>query len=216
MPLPVLAGALAAVVVALHAPDTAAPADSARSVSRRPAPVPSAPSAPVVLTPAPAPSPERVLPVPAPDPIVTPSRSAFVADSMVVEKAAHRLTLYYRGAPVHTYLVALGDPVGDKERMGDRRTPVGVFHIDYRNPQSRFHLALHISYPDARHAELARSHGVAAGGDLMVHGLPNGQGDVGLDHRLDDWTNGCIAVTDEEIEEIWRAVPIGTPIEIKP
>jgi murein L,D-transpeptidase YafK len=155
-------------------------------------------------------------PIAIPAPVVTASHSEFVADSLVVEKLAHRLTLYYHGARVRTYLVALGDPSGDKERLGDRRTPNGLFHIDYRNPQSRFHLALHISYPDARHAARARAAGFAAGGDLMIHGLPNGQGDVGESHRQDDWTNGCVAVTDQEIEEIWRAVPIGTPIEIKP
>jgi murein L,D-transpeptidase YafK len=208
MPLPPLAGVLAA-VVAFHAPD-----DSARTTGHRaPATVVLAPAPEPTAAPTPAPSPDRLV---VPDPVATGSRYSYAADSLVVEKAAHRLTLYYRGAPVRTYLVALGNPVGDKERLGDRRTPLGVFHIDYRNPQSRFHLALHISYPDARHAARARASGVAPGGDLMIHGLPNGQGDVGADHRQDDWTNGCIAVTDEEIEEIWRAVPIGAPIEIKP
>ena len=208
MPLPVLAGVLAVVSV-LHVPD-----DSARMTGRpAPAPIVRTPAPEPTPTPTPASSPDRLV---VPDPTATGARYSYAADSLVVEKAAHRLTLYYRGAPVRTYLVALGNPVGDKEHLGDRRTPIGVFHIDYRNPQSKFHLALHISYPDARHAARAYAEGFAPGGDLMIHGLPNGQGDVGADHRQDDWTNGCIAVTDEEIEEIWRAVPIGAPIEIKP
>lgn len=200
MPLPALVGALT-VAVALHAPD-----DSTTRAVGRPA---SAPVSAPVTTPAPA-------PIAAPAPVATRSHTSFAADSLVVEKAAHRLTLYYHGAPVRTYLVALGNPAGDKERLGDRRTPVGLFHIDYRNAQSRFHLALHISYPDERHAARAHAAGWSPGGDLMIHGLPNGQGDVGPDHRQDDWTNGCVAVTDEEIEEIWRAVPDGAAVEIKP
>jgi len=207
MPLPSLAGVLAAAAL-LHSPDsTRSTGSSSNGGAKQPAATAPAP----VLAPEPAPAP--LLP---PAPVAMTSRHVAAADSLVVEKAAHRLTLYYRGAPVRTYSVALGNPVGDKQRKGDRRTPVGLYHIDSRNPQSRFHLALHISYPDERHAARARAAGVAPGGDLMIHGLPNGQGDVGADHRQDDWTNGCVAVTDEEIEEIWSAVPIGTPIEIKP
>ena len=139
-----------------------------------------------------------------------------LVDSIVVEKHAHRLTLFRDGKPSHTYLVALGgQPVGDKLRAGDRRTPEGVFYIDARQPNSKYHLALHISYPDAAHR--ARSHAVGAepGGDIMIHGLPNGRGAAGASHRENDWTNGCVALTDEEIEQIWSVVPIGTPVEIK-
>ena len=203
MPLPPLVGALT-VAVALHAPD-----DSTRALGRPVSAPVSAPISAPVAVPMPA-------PIAAPAPVVTRSHTSFAADSLVVEKVAHRLTLYYHGAPVRTYLVALGNPVGDKERRGDRRTPVGIYHIDYRNAQSQFHLALHISYPDERHAARAHAAGWSPGGDLMIHGLPNGQGDVGPDHRQDDWTNGCVAVTDEEIEEIWRAVPDGAVVEIKP
>ena len=139
-----------------------------------------------------------------------------VADSIVVEKAAHKLTLYRRGVRVREYLIALGkDPVGDKIRAGDNRTPEGVFHIDARNPQSKYHLALHVSYPDANHRTRAASLGVAPGGDIMVHGLPPRYAFVGDKHRDYDWTNGCIALTDKEIEEIYSAVPDGTPIEIR-
>ena len=143
--------------------------------------------------------------------------AALAADSVVVEKGAHRLTLYYRGSPVRSYRIALGgNPRGTKQRIGDRRTPEGLYHIDWRNPESRFHLSLHISYPDdADRARAARS-GVSPGGAIMIHGLPRGYEDVGAAHSEVDWTDGCVAVTNEEVEEIWRAVPLGAPIQIKP
>jgi len=140
-----------------------------------------------------------------------------VADSIVVEKSQHRLSLYRAGTLLHTYLVALGqEPVGDKVRRGDNRTPEGVFRIAARNAQSRYHRALKISYPDAAHLARARSLGVSPGGDIMIHGLPARQAWVGAAHRDFDWTEGCIAVTNEEIDEIWDAVPVGTPIVIRP
>ena len=139
------------------------------------------------------------------------------ADSIVVEKKAHTLTLFRDGKPMRTYLVALGGkPQGDKLSAGDKRTPEGVFYIDARQPNSRYHLALHISYPDAAHRARSQSAGVQPGGDIMIHGLPNGLGAAGASHRVNDWTNGCVALTDEEIEQIWSVVPIGTPVEIKP
>lgn len=140
-----------------------------------------------------------------------------LVDSIVVEKHAHRLTLFRDGKAAQTYLVALGgNPVGDKLRAGDRRTPEGVFYIDARQPNSRYHLALHISYPDAAHRARSAQVGAQPGGDIMIHGLPNGLGAAGATHREHDWTNGCVALTDEEIEQIWSVVPIGTPVEIKP
>jgi murein L,D-transpeptidase YafK len=139
------------------------------------------------------------------------------ADSIVVEKQRRTMTLYNAGVAVRTYQVALGkEPTGDKLRIGDNRTPEGLFHIDARNPQSKYHMALHISYPDAEHIQRARALGFAAGGDIMIHGLPPAYADLGAKHRDYDWTNGCIAVTDQEIEEIWRAVPNGAVIQIKP
>ena len=139
------------------------------------------------------------------------------ADSIVVEKAAHRLTLYQRGKLVRTYLVALGArPAGDKVSRGDMRTPEGLFRIEARNAASRYHRALRISYPDSAHLARARARGVSPGGDIMIHGLPARQAWVGSAHREFDWTEGCIAVTNREIEEIWSAVPVGTPIHIKP
>jgi murein L,D-transpeptidase YafK len=139
------------------------------------------------------------------------------ADSLVVEKQRHVLTLFQQGVVVRTYQIALGkQPTGDKERIGDNKTPEGVFFIDFRNAQSKFHKALHISYPDAAHVQRAKGRGLAAGGDIMIHGLPPAYAKLGAAHREFDWTNGCIAVTDEEIEEIWRAVPNGATIQIKP
>jgi L,D-peptidoglycan transpeptidase YkuD (ErfK/YbiS/YcfS/YnhG family) len=139
------------------------------------------------------------------------------ADSIVVEKGVRRMTLFAGGEAVGTYLVAIGKTAfGAKERAGDFRTPEGLYHIDARNPNSRFHLALHVSYPNAQDVARAKQLGVSTGGDIMIHGLPNGQGSVGSQHRSYDWTNGCVAVTDQEIEEIWNAVPVGTPIRIVP
>jgi murein L,D-transpeptidase YafK len=142
---------------------------------------------------------------------------ALVADSVVVEKAARRLTLFHRGEPVKIYFVALGrNPVGDKVQRGDLRTPEGLFSIEARNPVSKYYKALRISYPDVRHATRAAKLGVSAGGDIMIHGLASNIAKLGAGHRLKDWTEGCIAVTNEEIDEIYRAVPVGSPIEIKP
>jgi murein L,D-transpeptidase YafK len=139
------------------------------------------------------------------------------ADSMVLDKSERRLSLFAHGALVKEYIVALGkNPVGDKLSRGDGRTPEGVFFIEGRNPQSKYHLALRISYPDETHRVLARRRGLSAGGDIMIHGLPDAFASVGALHRQQDWTEGCIALTNDEIEEIWRAVPDGARILIKP
>ena len=140
-----------------------------------------------------------------------------LVDSIVVEKKARMLTLFRDGKPARSYLVALGGhPLGDKLSAGDKRTPEGLFYIDARQPNSKYHLALHISYPDVVHRARSQAAGVQPGGDIMIHGLPNGLGAAGASHRINDWTNGCVALTDEEIEQIWSVVPIGTPVEIKP
>lgn len=144
-------------------------------------------------------------------------RPRVVADRVVVEKAARRLHLYAGERLLASYAVALGGrPQGHKQREGDGRTPEGLYRISGRNPGSRYHLALRVSYPDARDRARAAAAGVDPGGDIMIHGLPNGLGWLGRLHRLFDWTEGCIAVTNAEIEEIWHAVPDGTPIEIRP
>jgi len=139
------------------------------------------------------------------------------ADRVVVEKGARRLTLLHGNKELKTYAVALGgQPQGAKTCQGDNRTPEGAYVIDSRNLGSRFHRSLHVSYPNARDREAARKARCNPGGDIMVHGLPNGYGWLGRSHRLRDWTAGCIAVTNDEIEEIWQLVPNGTPIEIRP
>lgn len=139
------------------------------------------------------------------------------ADRILLEKDARRLTLLRHNHVLKTYRVALGvSPVGQKEREGDGRTPEGIYQIDFRKPDSAFHRALHISYPDAQASTRAAAGGFSPGSDIMIHGLPNGLGAIGALHRLRDWTAGCIAVTDHEIDEIWDAVDDGTPVEIRP
>lgn len=141
----------------------------------------------------------------------------FHVDRVVVEKAKHRLTLYDGRTAVKNYPVSLGgDPVGHKQQQGDGRTPEGSYALDWRNPRSRFHLSLHVSYPNAADRASARRRGVPPGGDIMVHGVPNGLGAVDTLLLARDWTDGCIAVTNEAIEEIWLNVKDGTPIEIRP
>ncbi len=146
-----------------------------------------------------------------------PLGSGVVADRIVVRKSDRRMTLFTDGQPIRTYEVALGfgEP-GAKTREGDGRTPEGHYSISGRNPQSAYHLSLRISYPEPRDIEAARALGLPPGGDIMIHGTRNGVGWFGAVARSVDWTAGCIAVTNEEIEEIWHAVPDGTPIEILP
>ena len=139
------------------------------------------------------------------------------ADRILVEKTARRLMLFSAGRRLKEYRVALGfSPVGAKQREGDGRTPEGNHTIDFHKSDSAFHRALHISYPNAAGTARAAEAGVAPGGDIMIHGLPNGFSAAGLTHCLRDWTAGCIAVTDSEIDEIWASVSDGTPIEIRP
>jgi murein L,D-transpeptidase YafK len=140
-----------------------------------------------------------------------------VADRVLVEKSSRRLTLLRNGKTLKTYSVALGGAAsGAKEFEGDQRTPEGTYMIDFHKPDSDFHLALHISYPELPDIERAAAEGRSAGSDIMIHGLPNGRSWVGRFHRRSDWTAGCIAVADFEIEEIYRAVADGTPVELRP
>ena len=139
------------------------------------------------------------------------------ADMVVVDKRARTLTLFRGGEALRSYPVSLGgDPVGHKRREGDERTPEGRYVLDYRNPASAAHRSLHVSYPDSADVARARAEGVPPGGMIMVPGIVNGLGWLGRLHRLWDWTDGCIAVTNAEMDELWRAVPDGTPIEIRP
>ncbi|RMF17111.1 MAG: hypothetical protein D6758_06885 [Gammaproteobacteria bacterium] len=121
--------------------------------------------------------------------------------------------------PVRAYPVALGDqPVGHKKREGDERTPEGRYVIDWRNPDSRFYRSLHISYPNEADRARAEAEGVDPGGMIMIHGWPNTLESEDEIARLlyTDWTNGCIAVPNTAMREIWESVPVGTPVEILP
>jgi murein L,D-transpeptidase YafK len=138
-------------------------------------------------------------------------------DRILVEKSALRLSIWKDGKKMKTYRVALGrNPTGAKQEEGDMKTPEGIYKIDSRNPQSDYHLALHVSYPSDEDTARAAERGVNAGFDIMIHGIRNGVGWIGTFHRMHDWTAGCIAMTDEEIEELCRVTPDGTTIEIRP
>jgi murein L,D-transpeptidase YafK len=140
-----------------------------------------------------------------------------VADAVLIDKGDKTLSLIRDGRVLKTYRVSFGgNPVGHKQREGDERTPEGSYRIEGRNPRSGFHRSLHVSYPNRRDVERARAAGVSPGGDIMIHGIRNRLGWLGRMHRWVNWTDGCVAVTNREMDEIWRAVPDGTPIEIRP
>lgn len=140
------------------------------------------------------------------------------AKHILVEKSKRLLHLFdYKGNPIKTYSIALGfDPLGPKIQEGDGKTPEGVYSISGKLPTSQFHLSLRISYPTPGEQKQARKLGVNPGGDIMIHGLGKKFSYLGARHRLRDWTLGCIAVTNEEIEEIYSAVGVGTSIKICP
>jgi tetratricopeptide (TPR) repeat protein len=139
------------------------------------------------------------------------------ADKILIEKKERQLTLFSKGKVLKTYKIALGgNPNGPKERQGDNKTPEGTYVIDSRNKDSRYHLSLHISYPNEKDKRRAKQLGVSPGGDIMIHGIKNGFSWAGDLHTEVDWTKGCIAVTDEEIEEIDKLAPNGTIVEIRP
>jgi murein L,D-transpeptidase YafK len=138
-------------------------------------------------------------------------------DRVVVYKAQRKLVLLADGKEIKSYQVALGAaPIGAKRQQGDHRTPEGLYTLDFRNAHSQYYKSLHISYPNSQDLLAAKKRGVSPGGDVMIHGLPKGYGWLGSKHRLEDWTDGCIAVTNQEMDEIWSLVRVGTPIEIKP
>lgn len=143
--------------------------------------------------------------------------SAAYADQVVVKKSQRKLQLLKRGAVIREYRVALGDnPNGHKMQEGDERTPVGDYILDWRNPRSQYYKSIHISYPNRRDQAIAKLLGVEPGGMIMIHGMPNHiqSPAVRAEYTTRDWTNGCIAVQDHEMDEIWRMVRDGTPIRI--
>jgi murein L,D-transpeptidase YafK len=136
---------------------------------------------------------------------------------VVVNKGRRELLLIAGQSVLRSYRIALGfDPVGHKLQEGDGRTPEGRYIIDWRNPGSAYHLSLRISYPNEADRQRAAQQGVDPGGEIMIHGLPNGVDSAERGHPERDWTRGCIAVSDVEIEEIWNLVEDGTAVEINP
>lgn len=141
---------------------------------------------------------------------------AELADRVIVDKPARSLQLLRKNQVIREYEISLGGaPEGHKTREGDEKTPEGEYLIDWRNDRSVAHLSLHISYPNADDSAAAAARGEHPGGSIMIHGMANGWGWLGGMHRLLDWTDGCIAVTNAEMNEIWSLVANGTPIEIK-
>jgi murein L,D-transpeptidase YafK len=139
------------------------------------------------------------------------------ADRIVVRKAERVLTLYWHGAKLKSYRIALGgQPIGAKGARGDQRTPEGLYTVKRRTKPTEFHGALVISYPNADDLARARAARVRPGGGIEIHGLRDGFGWLGAAHSFFDWTDGCIAVTNSEMDELLRAVPDGTPLEILP
>lgn len=138
-----------------------------------------------------------------------------VIDKVFVDKSARTLQLLSDNKVIKTYHIALGgNPVGHKQQQGDKRTPTGPYILDYKNEKSKFYRSIHVSYPNAADKARAKSRGVSPGGDIMIHGQKNGFGHLAAINQQRDWTDGCIAVTDNEMDEIMAAVEIGTPIEI--
>ena len=139
------------------------------------------------------------------------------ADKILVRKKDNILELYSDGILLKSYPVSFGaNPSGHKIQEGDERTPEGLYEIDRKNPESGFYLSLHVSYPDSNDIQIAQQSGVNPGGLIMIHGMRNRFGWIGKLHRFINWTDGCIAVTNREMDEIWRAVDNGTQIEITP
>ena len=138
-------------------------------------------------------------------------------DKMVVLKSERKLQVFSDGQLLKTYTISLGrNPVGDKEFEGDKKTPEGFYTINDKNPNSGFYKNLGISYPNQDDIERAKEIGKPAGGDIKIHGIRNGIGIIGKFQRFSDWTAGCIALTNSEMEDIYEHTPVGTPIEIRP
>ena len=140
-----------------------------------------------------------------------------VVDRLIVMKSERKMIAFAGNRELKTYKIALGGaPLGHKQFEGDRKTPEGIYTINDRNPNSASHKNLGVSYPNANDSAIAEAQGKSAGGDIKVHGLRNGWGWIGKCHRFKDWTLGCIAVTDAEIDELYRAVKPDAVIDIRP
>lgn len=140
-----------------------------------------------------------------------------VADSVLVIKSEARLYLMREGRELGSFKVAFGsNPKGHKQEQGDERTPEGRYILDHKNPHSKYYKSIHISYPNAQDRANARLRGVDPGGDIMIHGQANGYERFSFIAQLFNWTNGCIALSNSDMDVVWQAVIPGTPIEIRP
>lgn len=137
-------------------------------------------------------------------------------DTIIIDKSKHWMSVYRDGRLIREFRVALGrGGLGPKQRQGDGKVPEGVYRITGHNPRSAYHLSLRIGYPTAQQMAAARKMGINPGGDIMIHGLPNDVPGIGSRHTMVDWTEGCIAVANGEIEWLYRAVPNGTAVRIQ-
>ena len=140
-----------------------------------------------------------------------------MVDSIAIHKAAREMLVFRKGILLKKYVIQLGaNPTGAKQCFGDHKTPEGHYFINVRNPKSKFHKSLGISYPDTADIERAIKLGRSPGGDIMIHGLPNGEEKVGPARYRNDWTLGCIAIRNTEIDELFEHVEVGTPLMITP
>ena len=138
-------------------------------------------------------------------------------DKILVYKSKRQLLVFSNGILLKTYKVSLGrNPIGAKEFQGDRKTPEGIYIINDKNPYSGYHKNMGISYPNKHDVEHSKSLGKPTGGDIKIHGYKNGLGFIGKFMRWSDWTLGCIAMTNSDVDELFKSVKIGTVIEIKP
>jgi len=139
------------------------------------------------------------------------------ADLVIVSKAESRLYLQRAGKRFASFNVVFGgNPRGHKQQEGDERTPEGHYVLDWKNPSSRYYKAIHISYPSAQDLSSAKARGVRPGGQIMIHGQRNGLAWLAPIAQLFDWTDGCVALSNTDMDAVWNAVDAGTPIEIKP
>jgi murein L,D-transpeptidase YafK len=145
------------------------------------------------------------------------THAADKADLVLVKKSQSRLYLENHGQILASFSVAFGaDPKGHKQRQGDERTPEGRYALDAKNIRSAFYKSLHVSYPNARDRAFAKEHASDPGGDIMIHGQKNGLGWLSPITQLFNWTDGCIALSNADMDKVWSAVDLGTPIQIDP
>jgi murein L,D-transpeptidase YafK len=139
------------------------------------------------------------------------------AGSVLVIKSESKLYILKNGIEVRSYNVAFGaNPKEHKQQQGDERTPEGMYILDYKKENSEYYKAIHISYPNGEDKKRAKKRNVNPGGSIMIHGQKNGYGWLWFITQRFNWTKGCIAVSNKDMDEIWKMVDVGTPIEIRP